>query len=566
MGFMSSFGQYLRTGVSSRGAPVQMYSKFDVLLPASWAPERELLYVQQAYRRNPIVYRSIEYLATSVSTATMYAWQRGRNQETKLTERHPLSVLLRRPSREYETQTRFLRQVIRRLCISGEAIIYKITDGSGRITEFQLLRSPQITVVPGPYGIKHYEYRPEEIGDPIILQPEDVIFIKYDDPMDPFRGLSPLAAAWREVQTDSSIAGYRKSFFDNAAIPSGVLTTKLDANKDKLKEWASDWTDKYSGYRNAGKTPALAGGLEYQKTGSTPGEIDFGDVVAIPEIRVPMVFGVGPILINAKAGLDRSSYTNYESARVTFWQDTATPIMELLHDDFTVGITSESDPYFIRFDTAGVPALQEDRNKKETRAVSSLRNGAITVNEYREIIGLNPAPDGDVYLQPSNSIRIISGKLNTEADPEEQAQKEDERFEKEQEGKSDDPDGDVTVDDQKPAAVGAGREHLAAEPLDTDQQRVAEALLGAYRNLEGWSGMGDAGGLGPARVAGDLRKAVGRFARKRGLEGDDLLDFIDRETIRLGNEVCAFGAPIDEVWIAEQVLQTESNVGRFVSA
>ena len=570
MGWLTDFAYSLQRSdpAKQRGKqlPTQS-SKYDLIMPV-WAPHNELKFVEQAYKANPVVYRSIEYLAQSVSTATMLAWREMRDGEEKLSTRHPISVLLRRPSRDYDTQTRFLRQVIRKLCLAGEAIIYKITEDSGRITELQLLDSAAITVIPASYGVDHYDYRPNLTGEPFRIDPEDVIFLKYDDPIDRYRGLSPLAAAWREAQTDTSLGDWRKAFFDNAAIPSGVLTTKMDANRERLKEWSSDWADKYSGYRNAGKTPALAGGLEYQKTGATPGEVDFSDVVAVPEIRIPMVFGVGPILINAKAGLDRSSYTNYESARVTFWQDTATPIMELLQDDFTVGLTRDTDPYFIRFDTSKVPALQEDAMKIEERAVSALRNGACTINEYREAVGMNRVEDGDVYLQPSNSIRIQLGSMDAAADPEqEQKDKlalEEKKLDAAADKSDDNENPNLDPNEKKPAAVGAGRSFEdGLLQLSPACKEIARALLGAYKDSRLASPLGDASGeIAASRTAGLVRKGVARFGKESGFSGDALLDFIDDESLRLGHEMVE-AREIDADWIYMQIDKLHTNVGRM---
>ena len=69
-------------------------------------------------------------------------------------------------------------------------------------------------------------------------------------------------------------------------------------------------------------------------------------------------------------------------------------------------------------------------------------------------------------------------------------------------GKPDDEDGDVTVDDQKPAAVGAGRANWA---------RFAESLeqaLDAPRDE-----------LVVSRTAGLVRKPLGRIAKERGWVG-----------------------------------------------
>jgi hypothetical protein len=205
--------------------------------------------------------------------------------------------------------------------------------------------------------------------------------------------------------------------------------------------------------------------------------------------------------------------------------------MGLIQDEMTVGLTTEQDNFFIRFDTSEVPALQEDISKRETRAVSSLRNGAITINEYRQIIGLNPVEDGEVFLVPSNSVRVPAGELDEIPDPLEDAialEEAKSAGEASTPGTNDDKkDGDPPVDDQKPAAVGSGRSY-EAEQLARALEDAALEFLAADTTDEG---------LGVARAAGLLRKSLGLYAKSRGLYGDDLLDFLDRETLRLANDL-----------------------------
>lgn len=545
----------------TRAKTVAQFSSYDLLVPW-WARYNEELFVREAYRTNALVREAIEYRARSVSLATMYAYrQASEDGKEKLSDGHWIQRLLRRPSNLYPTQTRWLRQVERQLQITGECFIYLARSGgkSGQVTETQILPGSAIQVHPGKTGIKKYSYRPNGQTEPITIEPERMIFLRYDDPYDPVRGCSPLAAAWREIQTDNVMVDYRKAFFDNAAIPGGVLTTNLPANAEQLRQWSEDFTDKFSGAKNAGRTPALAGGLTYERAGAMPKEIDFANIGAIPETRICMAFSVHPILIAAKHGLDRSTYSNFKEAHAAYWEDTVVPEMELIQDEFTVSLTSIGDPNFCAFDSSGVPAMQPDAEKVQQIANAGLISGGITVNEYRQKVGFNPVPDGDVYYRPTSLTPIPDGDLDVKPpDPLELMDKQGEL----DAAKAKDPTGDKggrpaddDKDQDKAPQPGSANDRDSAwtyderllEILDTEHQQQNAPLMG-----ERWDRA-----LYVARVSGAVRKRLARIVRSNNpdVDTDVLSDWLDEQTIELGNEAAVIARQDWGEYASEELLR-----------
>lgn len=405
-----------------RKLSVEQFSTFERLTPV-WAKYVDEMFVRDAYRINPVVYRCIEYNAQAISMATMYAYREGTNGEEKLSHGHHLQRFLRRPSLLYPTQTRWMRMIVRQLLITGECFVFLGRDKSGMVIRSQVLPGAPMQIVMGEDKIAQYLYWPTGHSKAIPIDPRDMVFFRLDDPLDPSRGTSPLAVAWREAQADNSATDYRKAFFDNAAIPGGILTTTLPANSEQLHQWSADW-EKFKGASNAGKTPVLAGGLDYKRAGATPKEVDFGAITGLSESRICSALGVDPSLVGAKVGIDAQNYSNRREARAAYWDDQATPLMGLIEDELTVSLTQSGDPNYLAFDVSLVPAKQEDKAQAEERLRYGLMSGAITVNEYREKNGLNTIPDGDVYYRPTSVTQIPKGKLNEEPpDPVEQAQK-----------------------------------------------------------------------------------------------------------------------------------------------
>lgn len=396
---------YLRTGIAARG--IQRYSAFETLVPEYSLTDPET-YVRDGYRKNALVYRCVNLLANSVAQAKMLAVVDTPEGETELPSRDPLSLLIERPSPEYAAQADFLGMLVARLMLTGEAPYYKVPgERTGRIVELQELLSSRIEVKKRPDDTKVYLYRPDHSRPAIPLEPDELIFLRLRDPLKPDRGLAPLSAAARETDTDNEATDWRKGFLQNGGTPPGILTTEQAASEKQLTEWSVMWSRRFGGGKNAGKTPALGGGLKYQATGTKPDEMALPDLTGISETRICQAFGVPPILVGAKVGLDRSTYANYGHARRSFWEETVSPLLRFVSDNLTDGLTSRGDGRRVKFDTSGVPALQEDADKKAERIGKAYDRGAAKRNEYREAIGLDPDPEGDDYKMPSGEVAAL---------------------------------------------------------------------------------------------------------------------------------------------------------------
>jgi hypothetical protein len=138
-------------------------------------------------------------------------------------------------------------------------------------------------------------------------------------------------------------------------------------------------------------------------------EMGFSELDSRSEARICMVFGVPPIIIGAKVGLDRATYANYGEALRAWWQHSLLPRYKDLQDIVTTQLVTEfstgGPAVEAKWDKSQVPALQEERTARWTRASTALATGGITVNEYRIELGLAPVgPSGDVFLRTANQI------------------------------------------------------------------------------------------------------------------------------------------------------------------
>jgi hypothetical protein len=124
-----------------------------------------------------------------------------------------------------------------------------------------------------------------------------------------------------------------------------------------------------------------------------------------------MAFGVEPILVGTKVGLEHNAYKDYREARLSFWEEAMVTLQrrfkdpirrQLLIPDF-VGVGKRS--VRLDWDVTGVPSLKESQQSIWDRAVRGLQTGGLTVNDFRALVGLpDLGPDGDVFLMPAGVV------------------------------------------------------------------------------------------------------------------------------------------------------------------
>lgn len=458
-----------------RAQTLAKYSSWEIMAPA-WSITDMSTYVREGHRKNALAYRCVEHIASAVAIAVLEAVSVNRAGEKPLSERDALRLLLESPSLDYPSQAIFFRQVVRRLLVTGESPMYKVPgEKTGRVVELQLLPPDRIAVERDSAGNKIYAYYFDPSREPKRLKPEEMIVPKFDDVLSPDRGLSPLTAAARETDVDNATADIRKTFFQNGAMLDGILTTDQQASPEQLQEWSTLWRQRFGGPKNAGKTAALAGGLSYQPVGASPDKWAFPDVTGLSEARICSAFGVPPILVGAKIGLDRATYSNYKEARSAFWEDTISPLLNFLAEVLTDGLTEPGDGRKLRWNTDEVPAFQEDADEREERAGRGLEKGAVTINEYREAAGLERIDDGDVYMMPSGVTLVPAGEIGAEPEP---------------------PPEEPPGDEEEPP------EENGEEPTDEDPEKTQERTLPAVSNGRQEQSLAEAGGGTNGNYAG----------------------------------------------------------------
>lgn len=326
---------------------------------------------------------------------------------------HPLKMLLDSPNPFYSGR-KLWAGTLSDLCLSGNAYWLKVRSSAGRVVELWWVPSSMIEPKwpdNGRVFISHYDYTPNGTAEPQQIQVSDVVHFRdiEFDPTNNRKGISPVYSLLRELYTDDEAAVYTASMLHNVGVPPVILSPtdpNAQPSPEELQATKQRYQDLTTG-ENRGQALVMTGATKVDRIGFNPSEMNVRDLRRIPEERISGIFGVPAIVAGLGAGLDRSTFSNMAEAREAAYESCIIPMQDALLDDLRVQLIPDfGDPQRLKmeFDRSQVRVLQEDQNALHARARDNLLAGGISLNEYRQEIGLDPLPgkDGDVFYIPGS--------------------------------------------------------------------------------------------------------------------------------------------------------------------
>lgn len=233
------------------------------------------------------------------------------------------------------------------------------------------------------------------------------------DPLADWRGMSWLTPVVREAQADGAMVEHKMRFFQNAAVPSTVITFEERFTPEQRQEMIESFRARHEGVGNAYRTLIVdGGGADVTVVGASMEQAGFGDLQTIGEARIAAAAGVPPVIVGLKAGLDAATYSNYAQAVRRFVDFTLRPLWRSASSALA-SVIEVPDGARLWYDDRHVPALQQDARD----AAEVTRTEAITIGE---LIRGGFVPDTVVSAVDAGDLRRLkhSGGIPTALYPE----------------------------------------------------------------------------------------------------------------------------------------------------
>lgn len=385
-----------------------------------------------------------EYIATSVGVYTCATYRAanlarlplrfyrvtaaGKREEVTSGE---LYELMQRVN-PYWTLGRLLRMTELARCLWGAAywVLERGANGRRVPREIWWARPDRMKVVPDSVNyLSGFVF--ENQGERIPFRPDEVVWLRMDNPVDEYSGLSPLAAA--RLSVDLGTAGLRSNarLFEHGIQIGGVISPADDTaywTPEQTKQLEELFARRFKGVDKAHRWAVLSGGVKVQPLSLSPKDAEFIAQMKWSLNDIARVYHIPPELVGDH---EFATYSNFDQAYKAFWSDCLQPEAQEIAEE----ITEQLLPLFggqadlAEFDFSGVAALQEDRAEVVDQ-MTKLAGIGVPLNRLLEEFMPTLLPQdgsgyswGNVWWAPATLLPAGSGEPAAPEQPEEPAER-----------------------------------------------------------------------------------------------------------------------------------------------
>lgn len=353
------------------------------------------------------VYGCIGVIADEVAGINLKLMKINKGTQVEIDEHPAMDVLYR--ANNATTRFDLIYNTFQYLELTGEAPWFISKNKAGKPDQIILLRPDRLTVKPGENGelIGGYIYQvyTDSGVQELKLEPNEVVHLKYTDPDHPLRGKGPLQAAALTVDLDNYAERWNTQFFRNSASPAAILRSDKPLAKDVRARLESKLAEHYKGGTNSHKTMVLESGLDWKQVSLSQKDMDFIEQQRFSRDKILAIFRVPRTALGITDDVNRA---NAEATDYVFAKRTIKPKMqrfvEQLNEFFLPLFGAGTENLYFDFDDP----VPENIDQLVQRAQSGISTGYMTINEGREIMGLDPVEGGDELRDPMSFGPVLT--------------------------------------------------------------------------------------------------------------------------------------------------------------
>lgn len=377
-------------------------SGFSRIIPSSDIDTNPIGSKREALEQyNGWVFGAASFIAEEMRALEWNIWlkTRVRREEWEIDARHEFNDVLAQPNAS-QTWGDFVELTDLHFSISGEFYWHVITTPTGRAIGLEVIY-PHWVREPVIESGKLTGWRVAKPGSaPRVIPAGDVIRVHRPHPLSPFQAASIVEAVAVSHYFDLYARAYGMTMLRNdAGIPAGLLSSEEQLTADQADAIREGWRQRYS--QSKGEIAVTGHGAKFQPIGIPLGDLKLLEIGELTRDQVLSMFRVAPALLGITTDSNRA---NMEAALWGFQRHTLRPRASRVAETIRVRVmprfigAAEARRRYFEFRDV----VDKDHERERATANDMLRNGGITINEYRERMGSSPLEGhGDVFMVPS---------------------------------------------------------------------------------------------------------------------------------------------------------------------
>ena len=402
-----------RAFVTGPGAVPDQSSMTNYLAGFGLEPESRVDYGEYI-RTSNAVYTAARLRSSLLSSMPIVAYRVAADGRRDKVTAGPLVELLSKVN-PFWTFQRLVEMTELSLCLWGSAYIFldRGTNRRAAPRELWWARPDKVTVVPDKANyVSHFLYEVGSDQPPIRFERDEVVWLRYPNPLDEFDGLSPLASAAIAADTSRAAMISNAAMFRNGLQMAGVVqpANGQTLTEEQARGLEQSMARRFKGADKAHRWGVLRFEAKFQPLSVTPKDAEYLGSLRWSLEEICRAYGVPLDLVGGER-----TYANQHDARIAVWTDTILPEARFIATE----LTEQLLPLFpnaadlIEFDSSGVSVLQDAEAAKWAIEKEKIDAGILLPNEWRASKGLDPVPWGDAWWAPTagGGLGPVTGAL-----------------------------------------------------------------------------------------------------------------------------------------------------------
>lgn len=228
-------------------------------------------------------------------------------------------------------------------------------------------------------------------GEQVPLQVDEVIQEKLPDPLDPFRGLGPVASILPNIQQQEYATLYQRNLFINGADPGGVITVDKRLSEPEWDEFVERWRESHQGVARAGRVGILENGATWTDAGHSNKDLEYGQLRLANRDEMREAWRIHKAMLGTVEDVNRA---NAETGEETFTSWLTIPRLDRRKDTLNCkllpqfGSTGEGVEF--DYDDPSPDNREEDAAEltAKANAAAVLVKAGFDASEVCEVVGL----------------------------------------------------------------------------------------------------------------------------------------------------------------------------------
>jgi HK97 family phage portal protein len=162
-------------------------------------------------------------------------------------------------------------------------------------------------------------------GERIPLELDEVIQLRRPNPLDPYRGLSPVLSILPDLDTGRYAAEWSRAFFMNSAQPGGIIEVPVHLSDAEFDEMRARWAEQHKGVGNAHKVAITEHGAKWVDRTISQRDMQFVELRGATREAIREAYGIPKFAIGDLEDVNRATA---EAAKAWFAEQLTIPRLE----------------------------------------------------------------------------------------------------------------------------------------------------------------------------------------------------------------------------------------------